>query len=76
MLQEAAKDKAENYADGLKLKDLKTQLMNHITTTAEDFPSHKTTYNGLVVLMNKYKQYKAEAKPHIKVSRKRSSEAV
>ena len=26
MLQEAAKDKAENYADGLKLKDLKTQL--------------------------------------------------
>jgi protein DEK len=26
LLQEAAKDKAENYADGLKLKDLKTQL--------------------------------------------------
>ena len=27
-------------------------------------------------LMNKYKQYKAEAKPHIKVSKKRMTQGV
>ena len=53
------------------LQDLKKQLVNHITSGCTDFASNKKTYNGLVTLMNKYKQYKAEAKPHIKVSKKK-----
>ena len=49
------------------LQDLKKQLMARIKD-AGDFTANKKTYSPLVGLMNKYKECKAEAKPHIKAS--------
>ena len=49
-----------------RLQKCNKELMQAVTTPGIDHDEHKKLHNALVSVMNKFVQYKSEAKPHLK----------